>query len=357
MRAALPLLLAVALALLDGRGADADRSSAEFFAQRGEKALKDKDWATAEERYRKALEEDPTYLPAHIGIAEALLGAGQRGPAIEEYRKLTSEADAAPAPLPAPWVAIVAKAKKRLAEIDAAGAELDQIVDKRVADLVAFSTKWLEKDPEFATRALAEAKRLRPSSPQVAALEGKLGKVDTARRTHVWNGADWKQWAIAVPDFWKVEDRTIVADIPAGDAVGTWTRETWKGDFDVLMEMKVVEERGGSQALVALQAAEVGQYDCSAFVYFSGDLQWHECHGPNDYQRPFTAPASSVVKAFDPKSWNWYEMRFRGDKMYAVVNGTVVWTSDRPKNRGQGAVGVRVQSAKVLIRAIDVVQR
>src|SRR5262245_63548442 len=90
----------------------ADRETALFSTKRAEKSLAAKKFDEAESLYRKALEEDGTYLPAHYGLAQALVGLGRSGPAIEELRRFLdgAKADAA---LPADWKALVPKAEKQ----------------------------------------------------------------------------------------------------------------------------------------------------------------------------------------------------------------------------------------------------
>src|SRR5947208_1106759 len=79
---------AALLVVLAAGAALADRTSAEYLAQRADKALKARDFAGAQTLFRKALDEDATFLPAEEGLAEALLGAGDQAAGVEEYRKL-----------------------------------------------------------------------------------------------------------------------------------------------------------------------------------------------------------------------------------------------------------------------------
>src|SRR5688572_15065244 len=109
-------LAAMLLALALAGGAAADRETAEFVAQRADKALQAKSWAEAESLYRKALEEDATLLRARMGLGEALLGSGQRAAGIAELRRFVDEASAV-TPLPSALAAQVAKARTRLADL------------------------------------------------------------------------------------------------------------------------------------------------------------------------------------------------------------------------------------------------
>ena len=80
------ILLVLALLLLPGQ-ALADRAAAESNAALGDKALLGKDWAKAEEHFRKALADDGSFLPARYGLSQALLWSGRVSTGLEELRK------------------------------------------------------------------------------------------------------------------------------------------------------------------------------------------------------------------------------------------------------------------------------
>ena len=117
----------------------ADRETAEYFTKRADKSLRAKEWDKAEESYRRALEEDESYLPARFGLAEALIQAGKQSPGILELRRIIADAEKTP-PEPS-WKSLVSKAKKRLEELDASGHALQKILDGYVAALVGIAKK------------------------------------------------------------------------------------------------------------------------------------------------------------------------------------------------------------------------
>src|SRR5687767_13354459 len=180
--------LAVLLAIVCG-WADADRESSQFFVQRAEKALGARNWAEAEQHYRRALEEDPTNLPARHGLGEALLGAGQRGPGVEELRRFCEEASKAN-PLPPTWSGLLTKARKRLAELDVVGNELEKIVTDHAAALMAFAGRWKDKDRDAAGRALVQLLALRPGHAKATELLESLGSEPGVVWTPIFNGKD-----------------------------------------------------------------------------------------------------------------------------------------------------------------------
>ena len=122
------VVAAVAVLVAASFHALADRDSAKYFEERADKALRAKEWGEAEQGYRKALTEDPTYHPARYGLGEALLGAGQRDAAVAEFRKFVTDAKST-TPLPDGWAAVIQKAEKRLEGLDVAGNELRALVD------------------------------------------------------------------------------------------------------------------------------------------------------------------------------------------------------------------------------------
>ena len=105
-----PTAFVLALLLLSTQ-AFADRTTAEFHASRGDKALLEKDWAQAEEHFRKAMTEDATFHPARYGLSQALLETGRALPGVEELRKFVTDVKSDAAAPPA-WKALVAKAEK-----------------------------------------------------------------------------------------------------------------------------------------------------------------------------------------------------------------------------------------------------
>src|SRR5262245_42001998 len=93
-------LLAAAALVLAAAVAAADRTSAKFFEERGDKAMAAKQYVDAEAHYRKALSEDATYHPARLGLANALAAEDKRDEAIAELRQVVADFKATSDPPP-----------------------------------------------------------------------------------------------------------------------------------------------------------------------------------------------------------------------------------------------------------------
>lgn len=341
--AALLLLCAAVPAL-------ADRTAAEFYAQRGEKALREKDWAGAQEQLRKAMEEDPSYAPALGALGEALLGAGDRAGGLGALRKAVSLAEGTK-PLPPAWVAPLGRFRKRLAEVDTAGVALDRIADKYVADLLAFGDRWVAKDPDTAAAALRDALTLRPADPRVKTLAAKIEKVESASWIPLFNGRDKSGWDWLDASPWFVAQGSLVGTIE-NRAMVAKTRESLRGDFDLRVEAKIVR-RFDDLASFTLLGAWKAEYHHSSFGILGPNLIWHEEAGPRTFETKLSVPPSKVDPPFDPEQWTVYELRFRGAKIHAAVNGTVVATIDRGPERDAGSVGLMIQHVLVHFRRVE----
>jgi len=341
----------VALLLAQATPSHADRTTAEFYAQRGEKALREKDWAGAQAQLTKAIEEDATYAPAHGALGEALLGAGDRAGGISALRKAIAVGDATK-PLPAAWAAPMARFRKRLAELDTAGVALDRIADKYVADLLSFGDRWVSRDLESATAALKDLVRLRPDDPKVKALAAKVEKADAASWTPLFNGRDKAGWDRLESGEWFVAQGSLVGTI-GNSTTSAKTKEWYRGDFDIRFEAKLVK-RNGPSACFAVLGAWTEDYHCSTFGVLGEKVVWLEEAGQGTFEPLLSAPLTKLKEPFIPEQWTVYEMRFRGDTIQGLVNGNVVVSAPRGPKRGGGAVGVKIQQVIVHFRRLEI---
>jgi tetratricopeptide (TPR) repeat protein len=358
----LGLLAAFALAGIAGpRAASADREAADFFAQRGEKALKEKKWSEAREQFQKALEEEAGHVPARAGLGEAFFGAGDRGAAVEAWRRAVADAEAVK-PLPAPYADALARSKKRLVEVDAAGTALAQIVDRRVEDLVALAGRWSAKDPELASRALVDALKLRPNHAKAAAMLEKIGKPAAAKGDTegiaLFSGKDLDGWLGVHAERWKVEDGQIVGEHRSDRPPIIRSAKTLKGDFDVVVEARILDRYEGTLAFLigtAMKSNEEGTVVgvvTESFLWREDDGAGKENKRDEIYER-----LTEVPHPFDPGKWTTYEMRYRGDEVIALVNGKEQFRRPRASNRDEGGVSFVIQEGKVAIRKVHAVQR
>jgi hypothetical protein len=350
------MALALLSSLLVPLRAGADRAACEFFASRAQKALDSRTWAAAQEDFRRALEEDATYLPARHGLAEALLGGGDRDGGVQELRAFV-EGVAGDASAPPAWTALAARAKGRLAALDAATARLDQITGRRAADLVSLAERWAAKDPGLARSALAEALALRPDDPKAREAVEKLG-APAGRATSVFDGKTWDAWLGPIPREYSIAGGVLIADVPREAAVHLLGKQAWEGDLDVRMEARLVEDRTADHPMLfLLHSLATDAETHSTFGVLDVDLVWYEERAGRPREDVFASPLASLAKPIDPKQWTTYELRYRKDKVHAFVNGEEVHVADRPADRTRGGVGVRVQNGKVEFRRIEVEAR
>jgi tetratricopeptide (TPR) repeat protein len=328
----------------------ADRETAAFSAARGDKALAAKKFEEAEGLFRKAIEEDATYLPARHGLAQALCGEGKTAQAVEELRKVV-DAARADAALAAEWKAVVAKAEKQLAEIDSVGTAFKKIQSTYVDALLDLAQRWSSKDATAAARAARQALAVRPDDPRATQLLEKLApkKGDV---TALFDGAGMTGWFFADAPMWTIEDGAVVGNTGAKPYVMR-TEKMFDGDYTVRCEAKLIAKTG-EPAWFALMPCWKGPEDRYALGSMDGKLEWQDkCDKIGDQARGITLGAMPK-KPFDPTAWNTFEMRFAGDEVFAFVNGVQVAKEARPDHRRNGFVGLVVANVKAAFRKIEV---
>jgi hypothetical protein len=347
-------LLVVLLLLLPGVGSLlADSETAQFVAQRADKALQAKAWADAESLYRKALEEDPKLLRARLGLAEALLGGGQRAAGLTELRRFAEEAGAAEAS--AGLAPLVAKAKKRLAELDADGTDLEKRIDGHVAALLAFAGRWKEKDPDVAATALDQLLLLKPGHEKATELRAGFEKKPSAATTQLFNGKDDKGWTWFKPPTWTVREGVIVAKAVNSSLLAR-TDTVYSGQFDVLMECRFTQFEG-SNSIFALCPCWKSDDDMSRLGLRDGKVAWDEVIARERVEGYGQIAFGDLKPPLDVRLWNIYEMRYRKSDIFVFVNGKEVFKMSRPATRAEGFVALLVSNCAVEVRRVELVQR
>ncbi|MFO0934204.1 MAG: family 16 glycoside hydrolase [Planctomycetota bacterium] len=343
--------LVVSLLIASAGASFADRASADFYVQRGEKALREKDWATATEQLQKAIEEDERHVQAHGALGEALLGAGDRAAGLAALRKAVAIAEDTK-PLPPGWVAPLARFRKRLAEIDTAGVALDRLVDKYVSDLLSFGERWAAKDFETVSVAVKELRRLRPGDPRVKTLGAKVEKAEAASWVPLFNGKDKTGWLWLDAREWFVASGSLVGDVEQKAMIAK-SKESYAGDFDLRAEVRIVK-RYGPGASFGLLGAFKGDADHASLGILGEHLLYEEVTGPRVVDKKLEVKPGAATPPFDPEQWNVYELRFRGEEIVVAVNGTVLGKYPRPPARDRGEVGIRIQHVIAHFRRIEV---
>ena len=350
-RLMLPLaLLAAAAAAAPGF---ADRDQALDRVDEAEAAMKDKAYPAAERLYRQALEAMDTCLPALLGLGEALLAQERKEEAIVPLRAAVRAGKGSDA-LPVAWKDCAGRAAKHLAQIDEHGRELDEIIDRHVAELVKLAVAQRRKDPDLADRALDIALTLRPDHKRARELRGKLSEVG-ARREAVFDGKQIEDWDGGRAEWWSVTDGVIVGETK-GIATFIRTQEEVSGNFDLVMEARIAKVYDKSP-FIALMGAWKAEFNHSRFGVLVEALTWFEKHSENDSEQIYRCPVDRLPKPVDAAAWNTYELQFRSDKITAVINGKEVHSIDRTAERAGGYVGILAQGCRAEIRKVEVVHR
>jgi len=329
----------------------ADRDTAKFHSKRGESALKSKKHEEAVGHFRRALEEDEDYLPARFGLARGLLGSDQREEGVTELRALVAQlGDAETAKA---WRKLKRDAGKLLGAVDRAGAELAKAVDAHANALVSFAKKWRKKDEDTAVRALRIALELRPGHGAASKLIAEMGRSARGPVKSLFNGKSLDGWIDMTPPSWEVQDGAIVGVIQDAGLIGR-SAELFEGDFDVSVEMKMIEEFAGPSMFCVAPAFD-GRDAHYTFGVLKGRFLFQE-DLDEDSERDVANP--SPPHSYDEKEWHVFELRFRGTVVRALVDGQEVGVDDeRPESRSGGFIGLKVQNCRAAFRNITITPR
>ena len=350
LRTAATLLAIVLLVAAGATAVRADRETAEYFAKRGDKALAGDDHDEALDAYRRALGEDEHYLPARLGVARALLASDSREEGLAELRALVALFDGAD--VPKEWRKHRKAATSLLEDVDAAGANLAESVRKHCDELVAFARKWRKKDEDAAVAALRTALRLLPGHAAAATMIEELGHSAKGPPREMFDGT-LNGWIDMGPPDWQVQDGAIVGQIEDAGSIGR-TVDVFEGDFDVSVEMRQIEEYAGP-SLFVLAPTYDGRESHYSFGLIKGRFSlWEKAEGEED-RTVFTV---NPPNEFDETEWHRYELRFRGDRVQALVDGKSIGLDrKRPPERRGGFVGLKVQNVRAAFRNVIVTPR
>lgn len=145
-----------------------------------------------------------------------------------------------------------------------------------------------------------------------------------------------------------------------GDAKGIATfvraQTTVEGNFDVLMETRLVQAYGANPYF-ALLGAWAAEFDNSRFGVLVDALQWAEYRSEQEMSRVYRSPVAKLPKPLDPKVFNVYELRYRDGRIEAWLNGKKVAETRRDPARKGGFVGLLAQDCRVEFKRVEVVRR
>ena len=155
----------------------ADDELVAFLVKEGRAALDKGKTDDAIAKFRKATSEDRHAPQAWAWLGQALEKKGDKPGAIAAYRAVApAVAERRRAGGLTPEVEeVVKRATTRLAALAPGEADLRQMLEAHLADLLSLAHATLEKDPAAARRALDAAMRIAPDHPTVRELAGKLG--------------------------------------------------------------------------------------------------------------------------------------------------------------------------------------
>lgn len=319
----------------------------------GDKALAAKDVAGAEASFRAAVEADPTYLPAHQGLGEALLALGRTADARAELRIVDRTAGTLD-DRPEDVRRRILAARKRLDEIDPQGKAL-AVLFRAHADAVAgLGERQKDLDPDLADRTVNLALALVPEHARALALRQRLA-AQGLRRESLFDGKQVLTWDGGKGKWWSVVDGVIVGDAK-GVATFIRTETMFEGSFDVVMEARLIQSYGAAPYFT-LMGAWTEEFENSRFGVLVDVLQWDEYKGKDQKEARFHMPVGQLRKPLDPKAWNLFELRYRDGRIEAWLNGKKVSEGLRPATRKGGYVGLLVQECKAEIRRVEVVRR
>jgi hypothetical protein len=340
------LSAALLLALWAGTAAG-DRTTAAALSGQARKAADEGDPAHAETLWKRAIAEDETYAPARLGVAEALLARGQAKAGLAELRAALEAAGTQPEATSA-WAPDLARARKRLAELEAAEAGVRSKLSRHIEASLALAAKWSGKDPDLSRAVLNRVLRLEPGHGQALELMATLGE-GTGRVVPLFNGRNGAGW-VGFTSTFKVVDGAIEASLGAAGA-GMFTEEMHTADYDFRAETRVLEHLGEPMmfAIILRRSAS----DMTMFGYAEQKF-WLNDEVSGTRTTAFTVGTEGLDPAPDLKAWNRLEMRLRGGTVTCWLNGKQVGEGARRDPSVPVQLGFSLQQARVQFRAIEV---
>lgn len=346
-------LAALLLGCLVALPAAADDAEALRHTEEGDRALKARRLPEAAGHYRAALTAEEGYLPARLGLGEALLAAGDSKAGIQELRRVLRDGEAR-APAPAGFARCLAAARARLREVDPAYQEWHALKAGHVADLCALAERHKDRDPDLALRALERALAFDPDDERARGLLARLTRAG-ARTESLFDGRQIRDWDGGSGASWSVQDGVLVGT--ATDFATFVRAQTLaEGDFDVVVEARI-EATHGENPFFAVLGAWTEEYRHTRFGLFRGAVVWHELHGQGTTDRRFATLAGQLRPAVDPGRWNTWELRYRGAELELRLNGRKVTHGPRPPERSRGYAGLLVQECTAHVRRVELIYR
>jgi putative membrane-bound dehydrogenase-like protein len=153
-----------------------------------------------------------------------------------------------------------------------------------------------------------------------------------------FNGRDLTGW-VGDPKLWSVEDGEIVGRSPGLKKNEFLISELSVGDFELSLEVKLVDDQGNSGIQIRSQPIEHGLmrgYQCDIGPGWWGKL--YEEHGRGLLE---AQGAEAVVKK---GAWNQYRIVAAGSRVRAWLNGQLCFDRDDPTAARRGVIGLQLHS-------------
>jgi len=365
-RAALMLL---AVAVLGGFARPEDEAFAEFLFEKGNKALRSRDYEEAATQFERAVEQKSPYPEAAFALGEVLERLGHLRDAMAAYRRCESEVAAAESPSRA-WQGLAHKAEAALSRLKRRFAELNRLDDRFVRDCLALARKHKDTRPGIARQALEAARRIDPESMEVRALLEDLPG-PPPEGTSVEEGAapaevpgapelkgtplfpldqldDWDPGAKLV---WSIENGTVTADSRDGTGHLNWyDAKRFTGDYTVRVRMRMLRETSARRYFGMMIGGD-GKGNWWAIVINSSDELMLDRVVDDQREEIRTV----ILPGFDPKAWNTLEAQTQRGTIYVRMNGKEVCQATiGGRSAFDGKVALFVQELTIEFQRLEV---
>ncbi|MHC4472108.1 MAG: family 16 glycoside hydrolase [Planctomycetota bacterium] len=348
------LLCLLALTLALAAPLAADEEAARYFTERGRKALSESDWKEAEKNFRKAIVEKADFLPALLGLAEAVIGCGDREGGIVHLEVCLEQGHREP--LSPEEREALDRAVEIFKKLDRPRYEYRKLVGDYVARLLALARQHQAKSPALARRCLERVAKVCPDHPEAKAFRVDVGTVAAVPKASedeipLFNGEDLEGWS-GGPPVWSVKDGVFVARVGDG---ARWIRhnQELEGDYTLLFDVKVAKDTG-PHPRVALCFGLYGPYEYWSLDVFKGSLTFTRHNGSaEEVDKLHKVHFYELKGGFDRQAWNAIRICVKGGKVMFMVNDRKLHEHKPASKSFDGFVGLVVQDCTAEFRKIS----
>lgn len=350
------LLLALAVHVgcwIAGRSVVGDDDIAAAALEAGRAAMERSDWADAERQFERAMSERPDLWEAHRLHARCALAQGNEGTHRCRLRQLLQSLESR-VPLQEEALEVYVEARSELCDASKEDAKLARLAQKEARSLARLARRWWKKDGAAAERAAIAALRLDPEEDVAADVLEKLHGALSGKTVSLVTPS-MRDWTWVAPTSWQVRDGGILAEARS-NAVVIRTNQKWRGDFDVVVEARLLDayaDEGPPHFAVLAPFVDKQRY--TALGCLRGTIYWYASENDEPSGPPLLDKEYKVVQpGLTAESWVTYELRFRAHEMIALVNGVELARVPRPADLAEGYVALKIQCAKTAFRRVDV---